>query len=400
MRRTTTHARGSHVRAAFLNAIQDEQVGFVPGSENPAGATAITGFDGRYVCTPDAGVANNTLAVLDDSVDWRSRLLRGAFVRLETAAQRLHGADSWQANDPTRPVAVRLFEGRTGTGGLGAAAAAVANGTPPVIASGAFAVVVDEAGSGAARVYLYAAADGSLCLYNASGSTLHGELQVWGAAVAPNPSAPPPDVLPTLTEVQWLTPGLAAARPADPGGPSIFRATDTGALSLWDGGAWRAVGGGGSPLTTDGDIFTRAGGADARLPVGSSGQVLRVSGGAPVWGSLPWLTDTSTGVSTADATQATCGSYTVPNNAGVSLELTVHAERADLTAGAMWKVRAHARNNAGAVSISGSVVDVDGPTGDAVSWSVTLDVSGTSVRLRVTGQAATDVSWTARWIVG
>ena len=161
-----------------------------------------------------------------------------------------------------------------------------------------------------------------------------------------------------------------------------------------------ALGGGSSPLTTDGDLYARAAGVDARLPVGSSGQVLRVSGGLPAWASLPWLADASTGTTTADATQTTCGSYTVPNNAGVAIELRVHAERDDLTAGAAWTLRAHAINNAGTVAISGGVVDVDGPTGDAVSWSVTLDVSGTSVRLRVTGEAATDVSWTARWIVG
>lgn len=401
MRRTTTFARGSHVRGAFLNALQDEQVGLVPASENPAGTIALKGSDGRYVATPDAGIAHNTLAVLDDSIDWRARLLRGVFIRLESAAQRLHGADAWQANDPARPIAVKLFEGgRTGTGGLGAASAAVANGTPPVVAAGSFAVVVYEGATSALRAYLYAAADGSLCLYNASGATLHAELTVWGAAVAPNPSAPPPDVLPTLTEVQWLTPALAAARPADPGGPSIFRATDTGDLSLWDGGAWRAVGGGGSsPLITNGDLYMRAGGVNARLAVGSTPQYLGVSSGLPAWKSFPWATHTSTGVQTTDATQTTCGSYTVPAGA-YTAKLLVTAAKSDLSTACGWEITVTVVNNAGAVSIVGGGAIIVGPTDGATTWSVTVDVSGTSLRLRVTGAAATTIDWTARWIVG
>ena len=159
-----------------------------------------------------------------------------------------------------------------------------------------------------------------------------------------------------------------------------------------------AAAGGASPLTTNGDLWFYST-TDTRLPVGTTAQVLRVVAGLPAWSSLPWAADTSTGVSTADATQTTCGSYTVPNNTAVFLELTVHANKTDRTAGAGWKVRAHAINDAGTVTISGGDIGVDGPTGSAVTWSVTLDVSGTAVRLRVTGEAATDITWTARWIV-
>lgn len=35
--------------------------------------------------------------------------------------------------------------------------------------------------------------------------------------------------------------GLAASRPADPGRPSIYIATDTGAHSSWDGTTWRTI---------------------------------------------------------------------------------------------------------------------------------------------------------------
>jgi hypothetical protein len=46
-----------------------------------------------------------------------------------------------------------------------------------------------------------------------------------------------------------------------------------------------------SILTTNGDLFTRAGGVIARLGIGSAGDVLTVSGGAPVWTAHTHVTD-------------------------------------------------------------------------------------------------------------
>jgi hypothetical protein len=46
-----------------------------------------------------------------------------------------------------------------------------------------------------------------------------------------------------------------------------------------------------SPLTTDGDLFIQSGGADSRLGIGSDGQYLSVSSGAPAWvdfAGSPW----------------------------------------------------------------------------------------------------------------
>ncbi len=53
------------------------------------------------------------------------------------------------------------------------------------------------------------------------------------------------------------------------------------------------------PLTTNGDLLTRAGGVLSRLGVGSDGQVLTVASGAPAWGAassgkLDLLADTGT----------------------------------------------------------------------------------------------------------
>jgi hypothetical protein len=52
---------------------------------------------------------------------------------------------------------------------------------------------------------------------------------------------------------------------------------------------------GASPLTTNGDIYTFSGGANARLAIGSAGQFLFVSSGAPAWNGL--LTDNGTTLS-------------------------------------------------------------------------------------------------------
>ena len=51
--------------------------------------------------------------------------------------------------------------------------------------------------------------------------------------------------------VEWLPDSLASARPSTPGqGVYLHRATDTGAITLWDGTAWRDLdgGGGASPV--------------------------------------------------------------------------------------------------------------------------------------------------------
>lgn len=48
---------------------------------------------------------------------------------------------------------------------------------------------------------------------------------------------------------------------------------DTNATQYYSGSAWVSIGGGGSPLTTKGDLYTYST-ADARLAVGTNGQVL------------------------------------------------------------------------------------------------------------------------------
>lgn len=281
MRRNATFARGSHVPSAVLDAMQDEAVGMIPATGNPAGARALRGADGRYVCTPDAGVPDGELAVLDVSVDWKRRDVWGTLRRLESAAQRQHGDDAWQVNDPARAVSVRWFEGATGSGALGAGASVIANGTPPVIADGSFAVLLDEGASSADRVWLYARpSDGALCVYNDSGATLHAELRVYGAGASPSLGATPgvpgrlvsPAGLAT-TDDTWTT-----AITITPTGSSMLTLDVTASAVRSDGargGAWRLTSAFRTPASSTpaqvGDtVFTLAVADD-------------LSGGAPVW---------------------------------------------------------------------------------------------------------------------
>ena len=194
MRRNATFSRGAHVPSATLNAIQDEQLGLVPASDAADGATAIAlrGADGRWWTTPDAGLSDGELRVVDASVDWRNRRVWGSFKNLGAADRRPGQASDHIPNDPAGAVSRRVFEDWTGTGGVGAASATVANGTPPVFADNCFAMLLDEGATSADRVLLYARpSDGALCLYNDSGATLHAELLVWGASASPSVAAAP-----------------------------------------------------------------------------------------------------------------------------------------------------------------------------------------------------------------
>lgn len=94
---------------------------------------------------------------------------------------------------------------------------------------------------------------------------------------------------------EWLPPSAAADRPASPGlGIYLHRATDTGAVTVWDGAAWRTVSGSGfaNPMTTAGDLIKGGvSGSPGRLAIGTEGQLLTVVGGA-----FSWVTPTGGGI--------------------------------------------------------------------------------------------------------
>ena len=114
----------------------------------------------------------------------------------------------------------------------------------------------------------------------------------------------------------------------------------------------------------------------------------------PAATSVPWTAVvTPATVTTADATVTTCGTYAVPTSYGVSLEISVVATRRDRGEVCGWKLLASAGNVAGTVTQSTGSPVINGPSNSGVSWTVDVDVSGTSLRVRVTGQAATTIDW-------
>lgn len=108
------------------------------------------------------------------------------------------------------------------------------------------------------------------------------------------------------------------------------------------------------------------------------------------------LAGTSTGTaSTTDATVTTCGTYAVPDLSTVFLTSTVVAHRDDHTQGAGYQVEGVFRRSGGTVTQVGATLSVLAAE-DNVLWDATYDVSGTDVRVRVTGAAATNLSWKSR----
>lgn len=98
-------------------------------------------------------------------------------------------------------------------------------------------------------------------------------------------------------------------------------------------------------------------------------------------------------VATTDATVTTLLAYPVPANTVSLLVAHVSARRtAGGNAGAGYVRRGTYRNDAGVVTLIGAVQD-DYTAEDTAGWDCTLDISGTDVRVRVTGAAATAIDW-------
>lgn len=100
-------------------------------------------------------------------------------------------------------------------------------------------------------------------------------------------------------------------------------------------------------------------------------------------------------VQTADATVTTVATYTPTDGTVVSVRATLVGRKTDGTQGASYLVVGTFRRAGGTTSLIGSATELAAHEDD-VAWAATLDASGTDVRLRATGKAATTIDWHGR----
>ncbi len=107
-------------------------------------------------------------------------------------------------------------------------------------------------------------------------------------------------------------------------------------------------------------------------------------------------------VATTDATATTLTSVTVPTDSALYLRVKIVGRRTGGSAGAngdsaVYERSARFKNVGGTVTING--LQTDYTNEDQAGWNGTLDVSGASARLRVTGAANNNITWTATYEV-
>lgn len=151
--------------------------------------------------------------------------------------------------------------------------------------------------------------------------------------------------------------------------------------------------------TTRGDLIVRGASVDQRLAVGASGRYLRSDGTDPGWSTipstdvtgLPWSDRIAPAtVQTTDATTTTLKSYTTTTDKGHALDLIVSATQSDRSTQVVFKILASVTNAGGTCTVRDVVIT---PTDPASTWTATVDVSGTDIRVRVTGAGGTTIDW-------
>ncbi len=99
-------------------------------------------------------------------------------------------------------------------------------------------------------------------------------------------------------------------------------------------------------------------------------------------------------VVTTNATVTTLDSFALATGQGVTVTWTVDATETALASGAGYIVSAKFKNTAGVVTqVGATTVTIIGE--DVAGWDCTANLSAATIRLRVTGAAATNIRWSA-----
>ena len=124
------------VASADLNSIQQNLYALRAADGTNSWAT-IPGVQ-EVAFQSESDIANATLMLIDQSIDWRDRIVRGEYLDHSTSTSYPGGANDYDFAAGT----LYTFMFYTGTGGLDAGGSAVTNGNPPVVASGKYAYAV------------------------------------------------------------------------------------------------------------------------------------------------------------------------------------------------------------------------------------------------------------------
>jgi len=153
-----------------------------------------------------------------------------------------------------------------------------------------------------------------------------------------------------------------------------------------------------SPMTTQGDLIVGgASGSATRLGRGSADQVLSSNGTSLVWIDPQWGQQGGEYfLTTTNQATSTIATVSIPTGKVSFLSVTVSARRTagsgDEADSCCFVLTTKARNQSGTVSIS-SVHSNEWK--DVTSWNANLEVSGSSVLVRVTGASLTTIDWVA-----
>ncbi len=100
----------------------------------------------------------------------------------------------------------------------------------------------------------------------------------------------------------------------------------------------------------------------------------------------------ATGANTSDATVTTAATVTLADNSAVLIVAKIVAMQTDGSQRNVYVRRALVYRDGGGATLQGAV-DADLTIESAAAWDCTIDVSGNDARVRVTGAAATSISW-------